>query len=218
MTLANKLKGVASLPPMAAGVYATDFKFVNGNSTVVMNIGQAQSDRILIIGGYVGTTTGWPNDIKVNGVSVDTVCFAASSGTAGGIFGTIALPAGSSATIEIVCSGGVSTLSSYGIGCWATYGGLITTGVGSFQAAESSSATSRSYVMAAGTIHVAVGATQSTPSLSDTDAIMVLDYNNIVGSSGYLDAGHIYPTAGSNTILLAQTALQYCLLYGTSIT
>jgi hypothetical protein len=215
--LATFLKGATA--SALSGVYLVDIQAVSSGSSVTLDLGKYQTDRVLVFGCYIrqAPTNGVPSTLQVNGSGVTTIG-TNSSGSSGYLYG-ISTTTGTSCTFQPTAT---TSIDGYVVAVWAVYGVLA----GSFSdtaQSESASATSRSAnVSTAGDLLFALALGQrSTLALNmgtnGTVDSTLASFTTGLGTTLFYLAGHRDPSSTA-TVSCTQSTSGILLLYLASAT
>jgi hypothetical protein len=214
--LANILKGskAAGIAPLT-GVFLTALVGELSGNSITLDIGQDQSDRVLVFGCFMGSSTGAPSNLLINGSAI-TKTGSNPSGTAGYLYGIVDSITGTTCTFEPTHT---SSVTQYVVAVWAVYGVLA----GSFSATNQSEAGNVTVrgasVSTAGDVLFALGVgRRSNLSLITVNTDDTINYNlDTTATLQYAIAGHITPSTTS-TVGLTQSPSGALLLYIASAT
>ena len=215
--LATFLKGATAAA--LTGVTLVDIQAVSSGSSVTLNLGTYQADRVLIFGCYVRTapTNGVPSTLQVNGSGITTTG-TNSSGASGYLYG-ISTTTGTSCTFQPTAT---ASIDGYVVAVWAVYGVLA----GSFSdtaQSESASATSRSAsVTTAGDLlfALALGNRSNLALAMGTNGTVdstLTSFTTGLGTTFFYLAGHRDPSSTA-TVSCTQSPSAALLLYIASAT
>jgi hypothetical protein len=214
--LATYLKGAATV---LSGVYLVDIQAVSSGSSVTLNLGKQQTDRVLVFGCYIrqAPTNGVPSTLQVNGSSITTT--GSNTSGASGYFYGISTTTGTSCTFQPTAT---TSIDGYVVAVWAVYGVLA----GSFSAtnqSESANATSATTsVSTAGDLlfALAIGQRNTLALNMGTDGTVdstLTSFTTGLGTTLFYLAGHRDPSSTAN-VSCTQSTSGILLLYLASAT